>query len=298
MKTIQCPSCGAQATNLMNCDFCNSLFVRSSSLGYNPENVNNLFYFEGLANALEQNLMFQLNVKSIVNSDVTTTTIYLHKSDFLDGNDALLQCPDSNFIASCFNHVPKCPSIAVDFAPEQFSVEEFERLKRIDEIKLFSTYKSLSGENGYVMDFGNDSIGAAKIISKILVEIKNIGQGTPLFFITEPAFNKEDFKTWLESLEDQEVKSYIIKRSKAATDNSRCFVATATMGDNNHPIVIDLREFRDNWLLKRNWGIRFTEHYYKHGPKFSKVIKHSTLIRRFVYFMVIQPLWMITKRFK
>ncbi len=42
------------------------------------------------------------------------------------------------------------------------------------------------------------------------------------------------------------------------------------MGDYNHPVVVDLRMFRDNWLLKRNWGVQFTNWYYTHGPKIHK----------------------------
>jgi phage FluMu protein Com len=52
MKTIQCPSCGAAATNFGNCDFCGSLFVRAEQEGYA---INNLFT-EKLINNRENNL--------------------------------------------------------------------------------------------------------------------------------------------------------------------------------------------------------------------------------------------------
>lgn len=82
------------------------------------------------------------------------------------------------------------------------------------------------------------------------------------------------------------------------TKKSGCFIATAAMGDYNHPVVIDLRQFRDNWLLKRNWGIRFVEHYYNYGPRVASVIEHSNFMRRFVFLLIIQPLWKITRRIK
>jgi hypothetical protein len=297
MKTIQCPSCGAAATNFKNCEFCGSLFVRSNSVGYNPENIQNIFYFQSIANALELNLKYQENAELIDDEDITTTSIYLNKYDFLNNNEQILQCPDSLFIAYCFNYTPKRPSIAVDFAPELFSQDEYDRLKRIDEIKLFSTYKAINGENGYVMDFGNDSIGAAKIISKILIEVKGIGQGTPLFCITEPGYNRDAFLIWLNSLEDQEVKSFISKRvknagffSNPAANKGSCFIATATMGSYDHPEVMELRKFRDNWILEKKWGEGFVKWYYNYGSIAAKSIEKSFVLKRICYLLIVKPL--------
>ena len=36
-----------------------------------------------------------------------------------------------------------------------------------------------------------------------------------------------------------------LKAKNASSSSGGCFVATATMGDYNHPVVIDLRNFRD-----------------------------------------------------
>jgi hypothetical protein len=74
-----------------------------------------------------------------------------------------------------------------------------------------------------------------------------------------------------------------------------CFVATAVMGDYNHPIVIDLREFRDNWLLKRKWGVNFTEWYYINGPKASKLIEKSFFLKKITFILLIKPLQLFTK---
>ena len=49
--------------------------------------------------------------------------------------------------------------------------------------------------------------------------------------------------------------------------SSGCFIATATMGSYNHPIVIELRSLRDNWLLNKTWGQEFTNWYYNKSPK-------------------------------
>lgn len=82
------------------------------------------------------------------------------------------------------------------------------------------------------------------------------------------------------------------------TKKGFCFIATAAMGDYNHPVVVDLRQFRDNWLLKRDWGKRFTNWYYNHGPKAAKVIERSLLLRKLSYFFIVKPLQFITKKLR
>jgi hypothetical protein len=80
---------------------------------------------------------------------------------------------------------------------------------------------------------------------------------------------------------------------KPKNKKGNCFIATATMGSYDHPVVMDLRIFRDEWLLKRNWGVRFTNWYYTHGPKAAKLIEKSTLLKRISYFLFIKPIHFI-----
>lgn len=77
-----------------------------------------------------------------------------------------------------------------------------------------------------------------------------------------------------------------------------CFIATAAMGDYNHPVVMDLRLFRDNWLLKRDWGVKFTNWYYTHGPRASSIIDKSLVLRKLTFIIVVKPLQIITKKLK
>ena len=77
-----------------------------------------------------------------------------------------------------------------------------------------------------------------------------------------------------------------------------CFIATAAMGDYNHPIVMDLRLFRDNWLLKRNWGANFTNWYYTHGPKASVVIERSVVLKKLTFIFIVKPLQLVTKKLR
>lgn len=69
-----------------------------------------------------------------------------------------------------------------------------------------------------------------------------------------------------------------------------CFVATAVYNDYNHPVVYDLRCFRDNWLLKKSGGKKFVNWYYKNGPYFACFISKNKIRRKIALFLIIKPL--------
>lgn len=97
---------------------------------------------------------------------------------------------------------------------------------------------------------------------------------------------------------DSEINK-IVENSLTDTGKKKaCFIATAAMGDYNHPVVVDLRKFRDECLLKRSWGISFTNWYYKHGPKAASIIEKSTILKRITFYVIIKPLQIITKNLK
>lgn len=76
-----------------------------------------------------------------------------------------------------------------------------------------------------------------------------------------------------------------------------CFIATAAMGDYDHPVVVDLRFFRDNWLLKRDWGVKFTSWYYEKGPIAANLIEKSTLLKKLTFILIVKPLQVLTNKY-
>ena len=75
-----------------------------------------------------------------------------------------------------------------------------------------------------------------------------------------------------------------------------CFIATATMGDYNHPAVISLRGFRDNYLLHQDWGRAFIQFYYKWGPYPANVINKSRVLKKLSYYILVRPLSILVSR--
>ena len=70
-----------------------------------------------------------------------------------------------------------------------------------------------------------------------------------------------------------------------------CYIATMAYGDYDHPQVMVLRQFRDSYLSKRDWGKKFIKFYYANSPRWVETLKDhkriNSLIRKildsFVY---------------
>lgn len=63
---------------------------------------------------------------------------------------------------------------------------------------------------------------------------------------------------------------------------SGCYIATMAYGDYNHPQVLILRNFRDTYLEKREWGRIFIKYYYHYSPKLVEKLKNHVQINRII----------------
>ena len=85
----------------------------------------------------------------------------------------------------------------------------------------------------------------------------------------------------MESL-DPSYQAPVVKKSS-------CFVATATMGDIDHPYCRTLRVFRERVLIGTPLGRRIIEWYYRHGPSASAVVESSRFLRCLCRVGVVGP---------
>ena len=74
-----------------------------------------------------------------------------------------------------------------------------------------------------------------------------------------------------------------------------CFIATATMGSYDHPEVMELRNFRDNWILEKKWGKSFVTWYYHFGSIAAKSIEKSFVLKKICYLLIVKPLYILSK---
>lgn len=74
-----------------------------------------------------------------------------------------------------------------------------------------------------------------------------------------------------------------------------CFIATAALGNYQHPTVILLSQFRDEFLLTKKWGQQFVKNYYRFAPPFAKAIEKNNWLRIISYYTIVKPLAVIVK---
>ena len=75
-----------------------------------------------------------------------------------------------------------------------------------------------------------------------------------------------------------------------------CYIATAVYGNYNHPIVIDLRLFRDEILKKYFIGRKFIYLYYTISPKLSNVIVQKNIYKNISLLLIIKPIHYLFKK--
>lgn len=78
-------------------------------------------------------------------------------------------------------------------------------------------------------------------------------------------------------------------------DNGFCFIATACYSDYDHPIVYQLRRFRDDFLQRKDWGKSFVNFYYRYSPILAKVIANNKSLKFLVKFIVVKPLYYLSR---
>lgn len=147
--------------------------------------------------------------------------------------------------------------------------------------------RALESDIEYRSDYWKSKILTDSQVLNLLDKyIQNIE--VDIAYYTDHFFRKKDKDNVLANLDS-------IKLQKDEK-KSNCFIATATMGDFNDPIVVDLTSFRDNWLIKRNWGRVLISCYYILGKRPARLIEKSYLLRAISKMVIVKPTHYIIKR--
>jgi hypothetical protein len=97
--------------------------------------------------------------------------------------------------------------------------------------------------------------------------------------------NKEDKRLDAASILKERMDKLGIKEDaftpKESNKKEGSFIATAVYGDQNHPSVCILREYRDQNLLKSKTGQILVNFYYRISPNFVKPIKEYKWLKCF-----------------
>lgn len=75
-------------------------------------------------------------------------------------------------------------------------------------------------------------------------------------------------------------------------DGKGCFIATAAFGSSMAPEVEKFRQFRDQVLMKYDWGRAFVEFYYEHSPEAARFIANNEILRIVTRFLLYPILFL------
>jgi tetratricopeptide (TPR) repeat protein len=314
-----CQSCGASQNNNkgQECSFCGSVFRTNEEIENRISKLNANGNFFKLAEVAFEGQDFEEAIK------------YYNKcleidSDFFEvwykkGISILKTSTLGNFKS---NQTISSLKQAINGSPDH---EQFKKRIRKDVLPIISNYYKIA--YGHYIKFKKiensdydliEKLNRANdllefLIDEIKLEVNEIKQILPILndlrnkmaisnlsSLLSP--NIEDLNaihTKLTHLAAKLTAYWEVKDPESASKNkSGCFIATAAMGNYNHPVVVDLRFFRDNWLLKRSWGVQFTNWYYTSGPKAASVIAKSKLLKMITFFLVVKPLHILTKKLR
>lgn len=152
-------------------------------------------------------------------------------------------------------------------------------------LKDLSSFESR--ENIYISDFNDKTI--IKILDYIISNKKQIKAITfsSIFMMLEKKnlsfkYDKDlfDFVDAIIATEKQ-----LIYAVHGKTDDS-CFIATHIYEDINHPKVLELRYFRDNFLKKYSIGEVLVKYYYLYSPTLVQKLKNKTTANKIIKFFL------------
>lgn len=216
MRTIECPNCGAPATNLQNCNFCGSLLVRFADKGIDLSTtsyLSNEAVLPGLIRELEKNLELQQKEKEIVKTvllkeDKTFDIGFdnfctVYSSDQVSDTHGNLLLPNAKSPSLClvmFFHIydSELEAEYPTLKDGRIQKEKFEKLAAFPLFDVTCCRKQNSEgldlmEYCYYVDFGSDPEGAARLISEIAIKVFNCNPDKPLTYFTGTNSRVQEF---------------------------------------------------------------------------------------------------------
>ena len=196
IKTYTCPNCGAQITNTRNCEYCGSLLVRFAVHGIDvtkTEYMNDDYVFPGLKEELEKNLKLQkehpgmpvvtdIRKKSSDGNMISISIISTGRLRWMDHTPVELESGEGGLLIDLDFVKGNDSSIACKEFNDRMD-SELSKFKKLDSFPLFTSHycQNFIDDFGkesygyqYAIDFGEDAIGAARLVSEILTRVEGV----------------------------------------------------------------------------------------------------------------------------
>lgn len=195
IKTYTCPNCGAQITNTRNCEYRGSLLVRFAVHGIDvtkTEYMKDDYVFPGLKEELEKNLKLQkehpgmpvvtdIRKKSSDGNMISISIISTGRLRWMDHTPVELESGEGGLLIDLDFVKGNDSSIACKEFNDRMD-SELSKFKKLDSFPLFTShYNQNFIQHGferygyeYVLDFGEDAEGAARLVSEILTKVEGV----------------------------------------------------------------------------------------------------------------------------
>lgn len=230
MRTIECPNCGAPATNHKNCNFCGSLMVRFADKGLEQtanSYIKNRSILPGLLNHLQKNLELQEQLEQNNAKVSAGTDIYMDDARYVSGKNAICYVTAASCLAfgmSSNNLYPALPEVEEsislatlftfniyrDSSIDPKAVEEFNHFKELPSYSLFTSRVSSETDDygneyacyQFAIDFGQDAEGAAILISEVAHNVYGCNLDKTLEYYTDDTNGLEKIRNAINGRND------------------------------------------------------------------------------------------------
>lgn len=114
--------------------------------------------------------------------------------------------------------------------------------------------------------------------------------------ITHSNYNQNYFQPfgndlrWKFTLKGRDKYPGFSSKVQPVPQKSGCFIATATLGDYNHPYMLTFRIYRNDVLNNSSYGKIFIKVYYKLSPPIAKIIEKNKYLKVLVLNFILQPI--------
>lgn len=249
-NVIKCPNCGANATNHNNCEYCGSLLVRFIEKGIEINNtsyIDDSLVFPGLLEELVKNL--NLQEKGNKAEEVLTEIRWLNKNgdeDFLLISSNETDSDEENIENVLGNEILISPQLVIlvsfytytwqneiSFNHNNEQDDQFMRFSKLRSYPLFTYIEHEKGidddmyTRDFVINFGQDANGAARLISEILIKVKGLSPSDSYGIFTgiDDDYSSDAYKAWQKKhgfkLEDTVVEEANTEEYEQYDDNSK-----------------------------------------------------------------------------
>lgn len=287
-ETINCTSCGAsnqlpEGKNSMFCAFCGNVIEKKYQL--NESRVE-----ENLIKAKPEIIENYLTLKYRKINSIIEVISWFSDSEL----DDIINLDLSNNNISSLDGLLRFQNLQVI----SLNNNKFENITD-NELQIINSISLLTNNEGIRIELKDnpfksfdwlEKIDYAKILNTYVGQVE-MNYATFNTYI-DPHYDFVSLCIWTNerNLLFWHPKSSLNKQNNKISKQGNCFIATATMGSYDHPEVIELRYFRDNWILKKKWGASFVEWYYHYGPIAAKSIEKSFMLKKICYLLIVKPL--------